>query len=471
MKFISFLLLFLPLSSLFANDFRIQIEGHFPGAEGQLIRLMEYNDQISYREMEIANSKIDEEGRFSMSFSRFSPQYVFFRIDHARMGFFVEPGESYSLAFDAVDFTLLDDSRNPYLNPWYFNFSLQDNASGLNKHIDRFEDLFHDFLLENFAAIRVGRNRRLFDEFKASMDSIFSEVENEYFQAYYDYKFAYYYRAANIVQFNEQMRTHLLNRPVLYHNTQYMNFFNTVFDTWVFAGSRNITLRDLSYTVNRLNSYDALMDSLGKDTLLRNEVIRELVMLKALQNMHGNPDYRRANVENILSYVAENSRFPEHRKVASNILFQKNNMINGAKAPSIVLKDNDGNDVRIPEDFEGKYLYLGFWASWCETCLLEFIALNELHEKYKDNFVVVNISTDRHMQIYESFVKNTDYPWINLHFNHDFRLLDTYHVKSLPLFVLLDRQGRILEFPARRPSNDLHTLFEYYLFQQRRGRN
>ncbi len=443
-----------------ASDFRIQIKGNFPGAEGQVVRLLEYADMISFHEREIGSDKVDENGNFIIELIRYRPQFVFFRIDHARMGFFVEPGQSYLLEFDPVIFSQLDDSRNPYLDPWHFKFQIVEPSSNLNNLINEFEDEFHEFLIENFTRVHQGRNRRLFDEFRNHTDSLFGNIDNEYFRDYYEYKFAYYYRIANIERFDEQLRAHLLNRPVLYHNTQYMNFFNTIFDTYVFAGSRNIQASDLRHTVNRLNSYDALMDSLGKDTILRNEIIRELVMLKALQSMHGNPDYRKQNVENILNYINTNSKFPEHRSIAGNILFEKNNLVRGTPAPSMVVFNDNEQPVRIPEDFQGKFIYLGFWASWCETCMLEFIALAELFEKHHDDIVFINISTERNPVIYEAYISSSNNRWLDFHFQHDFRILDALKVRALPTFVLIDDNGLIHDYPALKPSNNINQQFE-----------
>ena len=467
MKRFIFLFLLFHVKLLYASDFQVEINGSFPGAEGQMIRLMEYSDMISYREKEIAYAIADEEGNFRITFTCFGPQYVFFRVDYAKMGMFVEPGITYSLEFDPVNFSQLDDTRNPWLNPWYFNFVISEPKQELNYFINELEELFFDFLEENFAAIHISRNRSLFDSFKKQTDSIFQHVNNEYFRDYYEYKFAFYYRLANIERFDRQMNNLIVNRPVLYNNTQYMNFFNRVFDTYIFAGSRSVSIQDLTYTVNKLNSYHALMDSLGKDTLLRNEVLRELVLLKALQDMYGNFDFRQENVENILNYIQTNSKFHEHRQIAGSIIHSKNHLSAGSRAPEFTVYDQEDNVVNIPGDFEGKFIYLGFWATWCETCLLEMIALQELYETYNENFVFVNISTDRHRNFYQAFIDAHKPPWHSFHFDRDFRLIDAYQVRTLPAFVLIDEKGNIIQYPARKPSDDLKVQFDWLL--NRRG--
>ncbi|MFN2395325.1 MAG: TlpA family protein disulfide reductase [Bacteroidales bacterium] len=455
-KILTLLLLF-QTGLLFGENSHILINGYFPGAEGLTIRLMEYGDMISFHEQEIGSAVVDDSGRFSIDITRRNTQYVFLRMDHARMGLFVEPGNTYSLEFEPVNFSHLDDSRNPYLDPWYFNYTIIEPENTLNDRIDEFDELFHEFLLKNFSRIHQGRNRNLFDDFRSHTDSIFAEVDDEWFRDYYQYKYAYYYRTANLESFSAQMNKYILNRPVLYHNTQYMNYFNAVFDTYIFAGSRNVKVSDLTHTVNHLNSYDALIDSLGKDTLLKNERLRELVMVKALQDMYSNPDFIQQNVESILQHVNNNSKFPEHRIIAGNILFEKNKLTRGSYAPDIEVYDVNGNAKQIPGDFEGKIIYMGFWASWCESCLLEFIALNEVYKQFDnhDEVVFINISTERDPAVFSAFVQSSDYPWYNFHFNHDFRILDAYEVRSLPVYVIIDDQGRIIDYPAMKPSGDI----------------
>ncbi|TVQ17284.1 MAG: TlpA family protein disulfide reductase [Bacteroidetes bacterium] len=462
-------LMFIAFSAITGN-FEISVSGNFPGAEGREIRLLQYGDLITYREVEIASTLIDEQGNFSFRFSRFEPLYLFFRIDHARTGMFAEPGQDYHLQWDSVDFSRLDDRINPYLNPWNFNYTLSEQGDLLNSSIDEFEEVLYEKLTEQFVLIQMTRNAGLLDNIRQHTDSLFGHIDNSYFRDYYRYTYAYYQQVANLGRFGNLVQEFILNQPVLYHNTQYMNFFNTVFDTYIFAGSRSITGHDLRYTINELNSYHALMDSLGKDTILRNEVIRELVMLKGLQDLHGNPDYKQSHVENILQWVKENSKFPQHRTIAGNILYNKGHLKEGSQLPAFKLHNDTGKVISFPDDYEGKYLYIGFWASWCESCLLDFIALREIYREHKDNLAIVAVSTDRDKQALNRFMQHHNFPWETLHFDGDFRLLDTYQVRGIPLYILADRNGKVVSFPARRPAGELKIYLEWLLHQERRPR-
>jgi thiol-disulfide isomerase/thioredoxin len=448
---------------------RILIEGTFPGAEGKEIRLLEYGDMISYRETEIASVIIDDTGKFRFNFNRPGPRYVFFRIDHARIGLLTEPGRDYLLEFERVDFARLDDRINPYLNPWIFNFKIKNPTNPLNSIVDELEDVMHDYMMANFSQMQRSRNRNLLQQLKFKTDSLFGHISDPYFKEYYRYLYGYYEQMSGFYRPLEIMQKYILNHEIQYHNPQYMNLFNTAFDTYIFAGSRRISLTDLRHTINEINSYHALMDSLGKDSILRNEVLRELVMLKGLQDMHGNADYKRANVENILSHVQRNSKFSEHRIIAANILHQKRYLTPGTLAPALEVTADNGRAVKIPADFKGKYVLIGFWTSWCETCMLDFVAMREIYSRYENDVVIIGISTDRNKNDYQRLLRSQNLPWQNFYFSHNFRLADFYLVRSLPTYILLDREGKILNYPARRPSDDLMSTIERLLHQERRS--
>ncbi len=434
---------------------------------------MEYGDLISYREQEISSSTIDNEGKFSFRFSRFEAGYFFFRIDHARMGFFAEPGKNYQFTFNEVNFDRLNDRINPWLNPWFFEFTIAGHS--LNNNIEMLEDKLYQELAERYSAIYTNRNTEVFRSIVEKVDKQFLAEQNRYFSEYKRYKIGYYRHAANLVRFNELVRDYFIGQPVLYNNTQYMNLFNTVFETFIFAGSRNITIRDLQHTVNNLGSYHALMDSLGKDTILRNEVLRELVMIKGLQSMHGNPDFNIANIESMLRFTFENSKFPQHRIISKNVLHQLTYLRAGEPAPSFQFANRQGIEINFPGNYSGKPTLLVFWTSWCETCQVDFSAITELLKRYNNGFNVIGVSADRHNRDFNSMLNNANLPWENLYFNRDFRLLDAFQVRTFPTYMLIGQDGKIISYPAPKPSDELVQVLDRLMVQplpqpQRPGR-
>ena len=64
-------------------------------------------------------------------------------------------------------------------------------------------------------------------------------------------------------------------------------------------------------------------------------------------------------------------------------------------APELELEDLEGNAVSL-SDFEGKFLVVNFWATWCEPCTREWPDLDQLSQRLagRDDVAVIAIGID-----------------------------------------------------------------------------
>ena len=113
-------------------------------------------------------------------------------------------------------------------------------------------------------------------------------------------------------------------------------------------------------------------------------------------------------------------------------------------------------DVRIPltdfntlqptslQDFQGKVLYLDFWASWCVPCRDSFPFMNHLSEHYGANnlqVVAVNLDKDRTQAL--AFI--ADYPAnFTLLLDPQNQLATALAVQGLPTAFLFDANGLLM---------------------------
>jgi cytochrome c biogenesis protein CcmG/thiol:disulfide interchange protein DsbE len=110
------------------------------------------------------------------------------------------------------------------------------------------------------------------------------------------------------------------------------------------------------------------------------------------------------------------------------------------------------------DKYRGKVVVLDFWASWCVPCRRSFPWLNEMHDKYgQEGLVILGVNMDADQAAAELFLK--EYP-------ADFRIVrdpegelaKLYEVIAMPSSYVIDRDGKIV---ARHLGFKVAKLQEY----------
>lgn len=116
----------------------------------------------------------------------------------------------------------------------------------------------------------------------------------------------------------------------------------------------------------------------------------------------------------------------------------------GETAPKFSIVTDSGRTV-TRSDFGGKLLVLNFWATWCETCIVELPSLNQFAQQYKDQGVVVlGVSVDTNSKIYQNFVKSGRVAF-DTAYDPDAKIATSYGTVQFPETYLIDRNGKVLE--------------------------
>lgn len=143
-------------------------------------------------------------------------------------------------------------------------------------------------------------------------------------------------------------------------------------------------------------------------------------------------------------------------------------ILDGSLAPLVTLQNTAGVPTTFKE-WEGKYIYLDFWATWCGPCIQEIPHLQTLEHDYAEKDIVfVSISMDRESdrQKWVDFVQERALTGIQVWVDADNHkaITDAFHIAQIPRFVLLDDQGRIVDANAPRPSDKrVRDLFDKVL--------
>ncbi len=453
-----YLLLFFFSSVLFSQN--VTIKGIATGAEGKTLAVYTWSDQLTYTQKLISSGKIDSAGKFSFTLKTDKTFFAYLKIDFNQAPVYFEPGKTYNFTISCPDCKSSDDKTNPYLNPKELSVLINgSDSTELNNLIIRFNAMYDDFVYNNYISLIRMRNKSKIDSFRLKVDNRFGFSKNEYFINLVKYRFAAIEEFAQVGGLVKLAGKYFVKQPVLYDNTGYMEFFNNFFTNFLTEGSTHITKNDLYRTINEVKTFPALMDSLGKDTILKNEVLRELVALKGLGEMYYQHDYNRASILDMFKYVAVNSKFPQHKTIAENYLklFTKLNV--GTVAPDFTLKDFTGLSYKLAEFNKEKYVYLFFWTTWCVPCIEEMGLIGKLIEKYGTKVEFIGISADKEFMTYYYFMQNNKkFDFKTLHWGNNTELLENYNVKSYPTFVLIGPDNKIVQYPAEPPSGKLDDL-------------
>lgn len=137
----------------------------------------------------------------------------------------------------------------------------------------------------------------------------------------------------------------------------------------------------------------------------------------------------------------------------------------GAISPTFELKDINGKKVALSQ-LKGKLVYIDIWATWCMPCIKEIPSLKKMEEHFKGKGIqFVSICKSDTKERWKKMVKEKELGGIQLFAeDENISFFKDYSVQGIPRFILIDRDGKIIDGNAKRPSNPkLKEEIEKYL--------
>jgi len=115
----------------------------------------------------------------------------------------------------------------------------------------------------------------------------------------------------------------------------------------------------------------------------------------------------------------------------------------GIDAPEIEFEAVDGSKASLKKN-KGNVILVNFWASWCLPCIEEMPQLKTLENHFASKgFLLLAINMEeKPKEKVKSKIARNQMP-DNLIYNVSNNFLSPYKIKSLPISVLIDREGKI----------------------------
>lgn len=122
------------------------------------------------------------------------------------------------------------------------------------------------------------------------------------------------------------------------------------------------------------------------------------------------------------------------------------------------------------ERFKGKVVYLDFWGTGCKPCIEEFAHLPELKKKFEGQpveFVYITTFRGKELSTYQEkiwkiLIEKHKLTGINLLISSDAKhrfysryrnIVDPRWADIIPVYLLFNKQGNVVNFVAPRPSS------------------
>ena len=116
--------------------------------------------------------------------------------------------------------------------------------------------------------------------------------------------------------------------------------------------------------------------------------------------------------------------------------------VTAASAPLLGVRDARG-DVKRLEDYRGRVLVVNFWATWCEPCLSEMPALEDLARKLQDRpFTVLAVNFAESEERVQAFLDNYEIR-LPVLYDKDMGAARRWNARILPASFVIDAQGRV----------------------------
>lgn len=464
----------------------VTLKGVAPGYKGHTAHLYLYEDYCTYDYTLNSSAELDSTERFSFALDIKQVKMAFVRISGVNGKLFLEPGAMYDIEFPLPPGGTINTVHSRNKVEVLFNSLPEDD---LNYLLIDFNQHYENFFSENYRKLaafkRSGRTGykvsidnldsiptdsiRSRDDAPQSMDELilnfqeeieqkYAGVESEYFKTYRDYSFAGMRTSATMSK-KRAYQEFIKNSPIQLKHHEYMSYINDFLEGRFYKRVMEELNDSLGLMVHNGKDFAKVVQLMQRDEFLEHKELAEYAVLYGLFRGFYNQSYARNAVIALVDQAREKAKHETTREIASNMYGLLTRLRQGFDAWNFELKNRDDELVSL-ESFNGKYVYVGFYADWCNTCLAEMKKIPEFDKKYGKDIEFISISLDNDFETMSNFVrKNRDYRWTFLHHENNPELKDQYDIQAIPAFVFIDPEGKILSARELKPSEVVEKKF------------
>lgn len=420
-------------------------------------------------EQKESQDTIQSDGFFTFSFYSAHTQPVILRIGNVVARMYVQPDFVYGITIPEID-ERLDRKNDAEL---FVNIGIiGTDSTELNALVFDYQEQYNRFFLPKDNRF-LNRNTlfKRADTLKKVCESRYQKINNNYFKSYYEYSIASVNASLSRGE-NYLIGSYILNKPVQHEHYEYMQFFNTCFSGYLNAVASTKKGQSLYNIINVKASYNLLDAFLKDDKFLKDDTLRELVILRNLWEFYYSAEFSPEAIETIVADINQRTKNAMHKKISGTMLSYFNKMQPGSPAPDFAARSKDGT-IGSLNSFKNRWIYLNFFSTKNIESLKEMPKIAALKKKFGDKMVFVSICLDDSLQSYQAYLKaNPKFDWF-IWYNYDKSLTQTakekYFVTGTESYFLINNFGYLAQSPAPAPSKGIE--FKLNSIFRNTGRN
>lgn len=451
------ILLFLISNIAVSQNVKIKGNANVPNA---LVRLLTYDDMLTYEQNLVSETKSDDKGDFFIETEISDVTMAQIAVNLERVDLLIKPDATYELEIsipEQKDDVSYFERENPSLKI----ININDDELYSQYHVSNM--IIDDFIYNNFNQLYRNRRLSLLDTLDVNIKRIIPEIKSDFVKDNIRYRKAAIQMVVNNDNGKKVVNQYFNKQEVLYSNPAYMSLFHELFANYLSSGLFNASeMRRMLY-----EDYGVFMTYLkGKDVFLaENQNLAELIVAYNLKRMFYEFQDDRIVILEKLKSIAQNTKNQKNKNVVNDILKQIDRLSFNSAAPDFSLEDVNGNIVNLT-DYKDNMLLVQFVNKVSSMTDYQFELLKDFSNQWQDTIQVVTIATKESFNDFEKMFEEKNYKWKLLNLENEILLLEKYHVRTFPDYVIIGTNGKIGMSPAPSPEQylDFHVrrLYKYY---------
>lgn len=454
-----FVLIFLLVISNIAHSQNVKITGKVNEPEA-LIRLLTYNDMLTYEQTLVCETKSDAKGNFIIEAEIDDVVMSQIAVNLERVDFLIKPDATYD-----VEIIIPEQKENvSYFereSPELKIVNINDDDLYYQYHVSNM--IIDDFLVDNFNQLYRGRKYYLLDSLDVKIERNLNKIKSDFVKNNVRYRKAAIRMIVDNDNAKKVVNQYFNKQDVLYSNPAYMDLFQEIFTNYL--ATRNFNQLELEQMLYA--DYDKFMSYLKeKDVFLaENASLAEIIIAYNLKGLFYELSEDRIAVLEKLKSIGQNTKNQKNKEIVDDILKQINRLSFNSDAPDFSLKDKNGNMVKL-SDYKDDMILLQFVDEVSSMTDYQFELLKDFSNQWQDTIQVVTIATKDSFDDFNKMFEGKNYKWTLLNLDNEILLLEKYQIRLFPDYVILGKNGKIGMSPAPSPEQylDFHVrrLYKYY---------